>query len=729
MVDRWAEARASAHNQFRSTDSKTQRVEHHTLRMVANDALWTDVAFTQDEILTEWRVEIVHHAILLTIATLLAALLSVRLLREINRGAVANAALAETVARFNRMEQGTTLGFWEVDFATGVRYLSPSWVRRLGLDKAPSSPNAPALNWETAFHPDDRDMIDQKVRAMLNHDAPYAIEHRLVAANGQTIWARVEGELERDERGVPTFLSGTVLDISQRKKLEMALMNSEARLGEAQRIAGLGHWELQVDRDQLWWSNETYRLFGMDADAFQPSYSTFLDRVHPDDRNKVADAINRALLSRGRFAVDHRVIRPDGVERTVSQQGLVQMDSRGEPERIIGTVLDITDRVKAEHDLTHASRLTALGELAASLAHEMGQPLAAIKLSVGNGLIRLERGAQSVDDHRRLYETVDQQVQHLYETIEHVRQFSRREDTPPIPFLASSAVLTAIAMLGPQLEAARIAIDPSGIDPGSRDGTILGHPGRLQQVIVNLLLNARDAILESGSSGGAIRAFCRAEPSAGQVRIAVENDGPPIPEANLQRIFEPFFTTKSAEKGTGIGLSISLGIVAGMGGRIEALNIPGGVRFEILLPLYADVAEAAAPLDPQERPEGDGRHILIVEDDPLTRTLLSEFLDFRGYRVSVAANGHQALDAIDQGSIDLVLTDLSMPGMGGEELLRRLRDREGANRTPAPVCIVMTANPLPQSRIEELKGLGARHILRKPLSNKVIIGTIEGSLN
>lgn len=728
MIDRWTHAQASGTDRFRSIDPKTRRIEHHTLRAVANKALWADVAFVQDEVLTEWRKEFAFHGFILAIATLLAALLSLRLLREIDRGAITNAALTETVARFNRMEQGTTLGFWEIDFRTGARYLSPSWVKYLGLDKAPSPPAPPTLNWETAFHPDDRAMIGQKVRAMLDHDAPYVIEHRAVAADGQTVWVRVEGELERDERGVPTFLSGTVLDISQRKKLEMALLTSEARLAEAQRIAGLGHWEWQVDRDQLWWSNETYRLFGLDADAFQPTYSTFLERIHPDDRAKVADAIDRAVSSRGRFAVDHRLIRPDGVERTVSQQGLVQMDSRGKPERVIGTVLDITDRVKAERDLTHASRLTALGELAASLAHEMGQPLAAIKLSVGNGLIRLERGAQSVDDHRRLYETVDQQVQQLYETIEHVRQFSRREDTPPAPFLASSAVLTAIAMLGPQFEAARIAIDPSGIEAGSREGTVLGHAGRLQQVIINLLLNARDAILELGSGGGTIRVSCHAEPSAGQVRIAVENDGRPIPDADLQRIFEPFFTTKSAEKGTGIGLSISLGIVAGMGGRIEALNIPGGVRFEILLPLHAVAAETAAPLESQVPAQGNGRHILIVEDDPLTRTLLSEFLDFRGYRVSVAANGLQALDAIERGAIDLVLTDLSMPGMGGEELLRRLRNGESASRTPAPVCIVMTANPLPPSRIEELKGLGARHILRKPLSNNVIIGTIEASL-
>jgi PAS domain S-box-containing protein len=728
--DLWASGAATSEAAIVRREAKAGRTEHHHLKATTSKAFLIDIAFTQEDVLKDWRQGLVFRLSILAAAILLVAALSFLLVREINASAIANAALGETVARFQRMEGGSNLGFWEIDFRTGARYFSPAWLSRLGLDASPPPPGGYALLWETRFHPDDRHRVLERVQALIDHDTPLALEHRVIAADGSTLWVRVAGELERDESGLPTFLSGTVLDISERKKLEMALMTSESRLAEAQRVAGLGYWEWRIDRDDLWWSNEVYRIFGVDADAFRPSYSAFLDRVHAEDRDRVSDAVNRALLARGRYAVDHRLIRPDGSERVVSEQGLVLLSSRGEPDRIIGTVLDITDRVRAERDLTHASRLTALGELAANLAHEMGQPLAAIKLSVGNALIRLERGTASQDDHRRIYETIDDQVQRLYETIEQVRQFSRRENTPPSPFSACAAVQAAITMLKAQFESSRIAIDCDVGGTNADADLVLGHAGRLQQVIVNLLLNARDAILEVAPEGGTIRVSCANDRAAGLIRIAVENEGSSIPQAILDRIFEPFFTTKSAEKGTGIGLSISLGIVAGMGGRIDVLNIAGGVRFEINLPCSA---QAVGPIEPPrmepEPPVGENAHILIVEDDSLTRTLLSEFLHFRGYRVSAAANGHQALDVLERSAIDLILTDLAMPGMGGEELLRRLEAGGGDGvRPPPPPAIVMTANPLTQARQAELTALGARHILRKPLSNNALLATIAATL-
>ncbi len=282
-------------------------------------------------------------------------------------------------------------------------------------------------------------------------------------------------------------------------------------------------------------------------------------------------------------------------------------DSSGRIVQLLGSARDVTERARLRAELAQASKLATLGTLAAGIAHELSQPLNVIRLWAENGLSRLREGALDGARLERLLALVSDQAERMGRIIDHMRPFSRSGDGADA-FDPRAAVLAAADIVRHQYALENVTVE---VDADEDLGHVRGRPVQLEQVLVNLFSNARDAILAHKAGGGRIAVTARRDDARGVLRVTVEDDGGGVPAHVLPNIFDPFFTTKEVGKGTGLGLSIAYGIIDAMGGRLEAANVPGGrsgaavgARFTVTLPLAPPPPGAPTHRHDQEAADG-----------------------------------------------------------------------------------------------------------------------------
>ncbi len=370
----------------------------------------------------------------------------------------------------------------------------------------------------------------------------------------------------------------TCRDISDRKVVEDALKQSEQRLREAQKIAGMGFWDWNIVSNDLYWSEEIYRIFGLRNAEFGATFEAFLESVHPDDRAWVQDSVTAAVEDGAEYSIDHRIVRPDGETRYVHEVGSVTRDENGKPVRMVGTVIDITTskradeaRKVAEERARYAEELAALGTLLAGLAHDVGTP---VNVILGYAQM-MQRSLPEGKDRERSRVIAEQanRVANLIQTLMNVAHPSERIH---VPVCIESCLDAALDFVKEKLARRGIEV-VRRMDPSPE---VQGDPDRLQQVFLNLFMNAADAM----PKGGVLEVGV-APTDAGEVEISVRDSGVGICEENLARIFGPFFTTKPRGEGTGLGLLVTRRIVVEHGGTIDATSEVGaGTRFLIRLP-------------------------------------------------------------------------------------------------------------------------------------------------
>ncbi len=383
-------------------------------------------------------------------------------------------------------------------------------------------------------------------------------------------------------------------DITDRKSAEDALRLSELRLREAQKIAGMGFWDWKVPSNDLYWSDEIYRIFGLSPEQFGATLEAFMDRVHPHDRASVQQQVAAALDEHAPYSLDHRIVRPGGEIRYVHEVGEVTRDESGKPERMVGTVIDITARRlaeearnAAEERARSAEQLAALGTLLAGLAHDVGTPVNVIL-----GYAQMMQRSLPDEKNRERARVMAEQAGRVANLIQTLLNVARPSDRIRVPVCIEACLDSALGFLDEKL--AR-----RGIEVVRRFRPTLevrGDPDRLQQVFLNLFMNAADAM----PKGGVLEVGV--EPDEGdQVAIHIRDTGAGIPEEKLPRIFDPFFTTKPRGQGTGLGLLVSRRIVLEHGGSIDASSQVGtGTQFRIRLPVDPGVGLGAeAGMDPE----------------------------------------------------------------------------------------------------------------------------------
>jgi two-component system, cell cycle sensor histidine kinase and response regulator CckA len=446
--------------------------------------------------------------------------------------------------------------------------------------------------------------------------------------------------------------------------------------------SGMGLWSWDSTSDRVVWDDQTCLIFGRDPGTGPVTYDQYLTFLHPEDCAAVQQSITDALRTGVYHDIEHRISRPDGSVRWLLAKGALLRSPDGALLKLIGGVVDITERVEAERkeaqkaaNLAEAHQMEMVGRLAGGLAHDFNN-----LLTIVNGYTELLLGQTGATDPQRdVLERILRAGENAAELTRQLLAYGRKQVLRPIGLDLNRT----LAALHPLL--ARLAGENVSVQLGLKPEVAVVHadPLQLENVIMNLVLNARDAM----PFGGELRIdtacvernaspFRSQEeiPSERYIMLTVTDSGLGMDEETQRRIFEPFFTTKEFGKGTGLGLSIVQGIIAQSGGSIEVRSRPGeGTTFRIYLPETLDVvAGASAMLQPPHAPDARGT-VLVVEDEPEVRDYAATVLTSCGYKVIKADNAAEALRFSKREHIDLVLTDVVMPGVSGPEMSSRLK--------------------------------------------------------
>jgi signal transduction histidine kinase len=397
------------------------------------------------------------------------------------------------------------------------------------------------------------------------------------------------------EKGVPRGVVAVLSDITERKQTEAALRKSEQRLKNAERVAHVGHWEWDLRTNRISGSEEMFRIFGKPQN-YAPSYEQFLQDLVPQDRERVQRLTRDSIEKKTGYTTEYQIALPNGELRTISCIGEVLLDEKGLPVSIFGTCQDVTDQRLAEvsirrslDEITHLNRVSAMGELTASLAHELNQPLAAI-LSNAQAAGRF-LGGESPDlaEVRECLTDIVADDKRAAEVINRLRGLLKKGEYQPSLADLNEVVSEAMRLVGNNalLRQVSVKFEPlPGLPP------VLGDRIQLYQVVLNLIMNGLDAVAER-SPGNRWVLVRTAKADSGDVELTVEDSGKGIAESEVARLFEPFFTTK--RDGLGMGLSISRSIVQAHRGKIWAENaVEGGAIFRCVLPVAQEGAVASA---------------------------------------------------------------------------------------------------------------------------------------
>jgi len=368
-------------------------------------------------------------------------------------------------------------------------------------------------------------------------------------------------------------------------QLSDELRESEERMTLAAEAAGFGVWMWTIATNRVWGSERWHRLFGFEP-GVEVGYEMVSQRIHPDDREWVESAVRRASGDRGDFAVEYRVILPDGTQRWVSAQGRRYPDAQGRPARMMGAVIDITGRKKAEleierqsNELAHVSRVSTMGQLASSLAHELNQPLGAILRNAEAGELFLQDPSPDLDELRSILADIRKDDQRAGEVIDRMRDFMKQRKAERRRLDLNLLVGDVATLVRPNVEKRRVRL---ALETDPALPPVHGDRVQLQQVLLNLLLNAVDALDENPPARRLVTV--RTRPVGAMAEVAVSDTGQGISADKLLRVFEPFFTSKP--NGLGMGLAISRNIIEAHRGRLWVENNEaGGATFTITLPM------------------------------------------------------------------------------------------------------------------------------------------------
>jgi two-component system cell cycle sensor histidine kinase/response regulator CckA len=466
---------------------------------------------------------------------------------------------------------------------------------------------------------------------------------------------------------------GVAVDVSKRREAEERLRESEESLRLAQRMARLGTWEIDLRRGAIRLSEEAANVLGVSGPDGIASGDEAAALFHEEDRERLRDDLQGVVDGGGKAEVVYRLRDREGEPpRHVKGTAWIEKDEAGRPQRLHGTIQDITDVRLLEEQLRQAQKLEAIGRLAGGVAHDFNNLLVSI---LGHSDLLFpstekdERQRWHVEEIRKAGKRAESLTRQLL-------AFGRRQVLQP-EVLDLNRILEDLHAFLARLIGEDIDL---AMELADRPVLVEADAGQIEQVVVNLVANARDAMPTGGrvTLGTGVRTgAASADDDAGRwALLTVRDSGVGMDPETCGRIFEPFFTTKEVGKGTGLGLATVYGIVKQSGGDIRVHSETGeGTTFTVELPAARPGSVPAADADEALADAGGAESILVVEDDDAVAAVISESLRSKGYGVTRATNGEDALSLLESGAaeVDLVLTDVVMPRMGGRDLVERLR--------------------------------------------------------
>ena len=477
--------------------------------------------------------------------------------------------------------------------------------------------------------------------------------------------------------GSERVFTGIIRDISDQQAAARALREAEERMGFALAASRVGTWEVDVATGASTWSTIQEELHGITPGSYGGTLQAFIDKIHPDDRQQVQDAIQQALQQNTDSNLLYRTTWPDGSVHWISGIGRSFYDVDGAPTRAAGIALDVTERRALEEQYRQSQKMEAVGQLAGGVAHDFNNLLTVIQ-SYGCMLRDdIKPNSEAAANLAEVLSAADRAAALTRQLL----AFSRGQVLAPKALSLAESLQSVEPMLR-RLIGEHVSI----VVRAPREvGNIVADPSEIEQVILNLAINGRDAMLDGGTLTLEITnvdldtTYQRIHGIAATgpyVMLAVSDTGIGMDKAIAARVFEPFFTTKPPGKGTGLGLSTVYGIVTRNGGTVAVYSEPNrGTTFKVYFPRTEADVETINVAAPTEAPAGV-ETLLLVEDDPAIRTIATRILTTAGYRVISAGSPAEALYIAETNTnIDLLFTDVVLPEMSGRGLAEKLSER------------------------------------------------------
>jgi PAS domain S-box-containing protein len=607
-------------------------------------------------------------------------------------------------------------GLWDWNIVSGKIYFSPGYFRMLGYE--PSELKHELSTWTERLHPDDHDdALKAHTECIEGSTESFAVEFRMLAKNGDWTWILGRGAaVARRDDGRATRMLGTHTDITGLVAARNALRASEERLKLATAAAHMGVWDWSLQSNILVWDEKVFAIYGVDPVDHADTKMLWEQAIHEEDRVEVIEKLDAALKAADFYDAEYRIVRPDETVRSIKSSAAIIRED-GVATRITGVDIDVTERRALEQQISQSQKMDAIGRLAGGVAHDFNN-----KLTVILGYAELMKMLEcTVADRCDQYlDEIVKAAHHSQEITRKLLAFSRSEAAEScrldLNYLLSEIERTLGRLIGEQIEIQ--------MEKAADLWPVKMNPTEYDQIIMNLVVNARDAMPDGGKifirtgnatvDHGQTPAFFNAP--GDYVITAVTDTGSGISKEIMERIFDPFFTTKAPGKGTGLGLSTVYGIVSKCQGFILVDSEPGkGSTFKVYLPRFSDTSAEAAVVEEMEEIRGVGV-ILLVEDERAVREMSQLFLESIGYRVIAAATPLEAISICEDETniINCVLSDVVMPGMNGKQLQEQIN----LIRPSLPFVFMSgyTSDILTEQGVMD-QGL---HFIRKPLNFKLL---------
>jgi PAS domain S-box-containing protein len=570
-------------------------------------------------------------------------------------------------------------------------------------------------------------LFDRAMEQLLAH-GEWTGELRKKCKDGRMLDVEAHWTLVRDAADQPKAVLAIHTDITERKAAEQAVQRSEERFRELAENIREVFWMTDPAKNQILYISPAYeKIWGRTCASLTEWPRQWLEAVHPDDRTRITESIV-IKQARGDYDEEYRIQRPDGTTRWIHDRAFPVRSEKGEVFRVVGTAEDITERRQLEEQFRQSQKMEAVGQLAGGVAHDFNNILT---------VMMMQAALTAAEDN--LPGTVRDGLREIRAAAERAASLTRqlllfsRKQVMQSRQLDLNEIVTGLTKMLQRIIGEDVRLQ---LNLHPRPLLTRADAGMLDQVLMNLVVNARDAM----PGGGRLfietseKTFTAAEavaiPDAAPGRyvcLRVTDTGCGIAPENLSRIFEPFFTTKEPGKGTGLGLATVFGIIKQHNGALAVESEIGkGTTFRLFLRADVVTAKSRAETTVQTPPRGGTETILLVEDEPSVRILTRVVLERAGYHVLEAAHGIEALKIWDQATvkIQLLLTDIVMPeGIGGRELAARLRQR-----TPG-LRVVFTSGYSADIAGRELTLQVGENFIQKPASPHLLLETIRRCLD